>query len=304
MRRFVKNLGRKIAIQDVKAVDDKIQVKRNNPRFVFGGVLDPFEIWGANLRCWMNPQDMIDIQEYSCNLTDVGHSPNNLWDSNPNCVDSDIKGYNGGSTTNSPTLLCDDLNGQATVEYDSAGDYLFIDNNLGANKNFDYLHDGSSMGVCVIAYVSPSNPDDVYTFFSNTARTTAKRGIHITYEDRVSQSANNRITVLVTRGSGGTTCYSFDGDDVLLPQVWNWIWFEYDASGDAYKLFVNGSQVDTAPVDSAHSASAASDPMHLGAASTVDAKWDGKIANFFTVDAFDATKRQQTFNWIQSTFAL
>jgi hypothetical protein len=129
---------------------------------------------------------------------------------------------------------------------------------------FNFIHNGTNSSIhCVASFGTSGNPDAAYGIVGN-ALASGEIGFRLTYDDRASQTFNNKLITLTFRGVVGTSSITnISSDNAILPQLQNIISSYIDADNATAALrnqmYVNaGSAIQNNTSTTAPSASNAS----------------------------------------------
>ena len=139
----------------------------------------------------LSPVLWLDAADTST-ITESGGSVSQ-WDNKGSLGD-----FTQGTAALQPTTGATTQNGMNVVDF--AADYL---NSADAASAYNDLHNGEEYIVAaVVKFGTTANPNAFYPLLGNNAGTGNKVGIFLSYEDRTSIPADDRIRALVTNAAG------------------------------------------------------------------------------------------------------
>lgn len=113
-------------------------------------------------------------------------------------------GYHATQSTTDykPLYKTNIQNGLPVVRFDGSNDVLGIS---GSASTLKFLHSTDSTIFAVAKFGTSSNPDALYTLLGSCASTGGKIGITLWYDDRSSQSRNDKLVCLTANGTDTVT---------------------------------------------------------------------------------------------------
>jgi hypothetical protein len=117
-----------------------------------------------------------------------------------------------------PTYAATGQNGKGVLNFDGSADFM----TCGSLGNFNFLHDGTDSILIVVAKVgTASNPNAYYPIIDTRSGTSTKIGYTLDYEDRSSESQNNTLSSVMTRGTGGQFVAINAMQDAIVPNEYS-----------------------------------------------------------------------------------
>jgi hypothetical protein len=195
-----------------------------------------------------------------------------------------------------PTTGASTQNGLNVLDF--AADYLTSTDPVG---EWTFMHDGTKHSAfCVIAVGDSSNPNAFYGIAGNNRSSTANPGWSLYYDDRLTQTRNDRLLANVTNGAAGLASSSnLTADDFAPAQTFTLVGVEADPSNVTASLrsvlranggaIVAQNNVDTtSPV-----ATAPNYAVQIGAVGDGVGALVGKIAEVIFVEGEISTATRQ-----------
>jgi hypothetical protein len=169
-------------------------------------VANPAQILGANLYDWF---DFTDNSTLS--LTGV----------RVNSITSKASARQFTSTgANRPQIVTNQINGLQVARFDGISEFMSVP---ASTALYNFLHNQASGGmVIVVNKITDANPNNAQIIINNNGGSQALIGYFVSYDDRVTTPANNRIRSFITRGVlGFSTSINDSADNIYSPQVYN-----------------------------------------------------------------------------------
>lgn len=198
--------------------------------------IDPITIWDKlyNTLFISSPRLLASNTTNDYGVVNGSNQVTTLKSIAPGPLNQDFTATAGGILLNSGAI---DFDGTKALSHGTAAYFSPLHYSAGGAA------DVNNTLYAVVKFGNSSDPNAAYGLFGNSAGSFSNRGYCILYDDRVSQSRNNNLVLLVSKGSAGFIIEFTANNNLITPNAYFVLCVETDLSqssnNDKVKVYIN-----------------------------------------------------------------